>query len=160
MKIFKAYFHWLLSITKLQNLKAIHNPRHRQLGQHRVVINHKTTKFESNSQLHTPNLLWRICCYQSQNYKIWKQFTTRDVRTRKQLLLLSITKLQNLKAIHNRCILHLENFVVINHKTTKFESNSQLAFSAIVTRLRCYQSQNYKIWKQFTTVCIVSRFNG
>ena len=40
--------------------------------------------------------------------------------------MLSITKLQNLKAIHN-----VEDFVkevgsdVINHKTTKFESNSQ-----------------------------------
>jgi len=40
----------LLSITKLQNLKAIHNvvmPEWQGAG---VVINHKTTKFESNSQ--------------------------------------------------------------------------------------------------------------
>ena len=42
--------HLLLSITKLQNLKAIHNLEMTQKMQHGVVINHKTTKFESNSQ--------------------------------------------------------------------------------------------------------------
>ena len=35
--------------------------------------------------------------------------------------------------------------VVINHKTTKFESNSQHSAVYIVASLRCYQSQNYKI---------------
>ena len=42
---------WLLSITKLQNLKAIHNNIHMDSSGSCVVINHKTTKFESNSQL-------------------------------------------------------------------------------------------------------------
>ena len=40
----------MLSIAKLQNLKAIHN---KASGAYRLssdVINHKTTKFESNSQ--------------------------------------------------------------------------------------------------------------
>ena len=40
----------MLSITKLQNLKAIHNPLISQHFWHCDVINHKTTKFESNSQ--------------------------------------------------------------------------------------------------------------
>ena len=41
-------------------------------------------------------------------------------------LLLSITKLQNLKAIHNVSLFIVNlNPVVINHKTTKFESNLQ-----------------------------------
>ena len=41
--------------------------------------------------------------------------------------MLSITKLQNLKAVHNRLLAYwVTFFVVINHKTTKFESNSQL----------------------------------
>ena len=40
----------LLSITKLQNLKAIHNSIASELAGSVVVINHKTTKFESNSQ--------------------------------------------------------------------------------------------------------------
>ena len=40
--------------------------------------------------------------------------------------MLSITKLQNLKAIHNGGFaIHRLVFVVINHKTTKFENNSQ-----------------------------------
>ena len=116
----------LLSITKLQNLKAIHNIFSLHIYPELVVINHKTTKFESNSQPH-----WWIrgtssCCYQSQHYKIWKQFTTCCMLRCVLILLLSITKLQNLKAIHNQPqILYQLLIVVINHKTTKFESNSQ-----------------------------------
>ena len=167
------------------------------------VINHKTTKFESNSQPLQPKDARTAGCYQSQNYKIWKQFTTLATSLLAQAKLLSITKLQNLKAIHNyvrhynlcrwdvinrkttkfwkqftTChlfgidlkkmlsITKLQNLkaihneagttlqvvdVVINRKTTKFESNSQPRLSAETTRLGCYQSQNYKIWKQFTT---------
>ncbi|EKY11815.1 hypothetical protein HMPREF9072_02217 [Capnocytophaga sp. oral taxon 324 str. F0483] len=36
-----------------------------------VVINRKTTKFESNSQPIDPYILGVLSCYQSQNYKIW-----------------------------------------------------------------------------------------
>ena len=35
-----------------------------------VVINHKTTKFESNSQREQKIKRVPSCCYQSQNYKI------------------------------------------------------------------------------------------
>ena len=60
----------LLSITKLQNLKAIHNMIQAHTIQVNVVINHKTAKFESNSQLlDTKNEVYESC-YQSQNYKI------------------------------------------------------------------------------------------
>ena len=117
-----------------------------------VVINRKTTKFESNSQL-----LWycsslTCSCYQSQNYKIWKQFTTKIPLDPQVIRLLSIAKLQNLKAIHNAFTppFHIRG-VVINRKTTKFESNSQQEIKDAGVRLCCYQSQNYKIWKQFTT---------
>ncbi|EKY11898.1 hypothetical protein HMPREF9072_02214 [Capnocytophaga sp. oral taxon 324 str. F0483] len=41
----------MLSIAKLQNLKAIHNKERRRGVENTVVINRKTTKFESNSQL-------------------------------------------------------------------------------------------------------------
>ena len=141
----------LLSITKLQNLKAIHNCFFFSKKEIFVVINHKTTKFESNSQLGDEMEEWLSGCYQSQNYKIWKQFTTDDKWYFASIALLSITKLQNLKAIHNFCtnvpygvwllsITKLQNLkaihntclltclcwvVVINRKTTKFESNSQ-----------------------------------
>ena len=111
----------MLSITKLQNLKAIHNlARHLERGG-TDVINHKTTKFESNSQ----------------RYKCIGVLPA---------LMLSITKLQNLKAIHNPLALNLL-FVqdVINHKTTKFESNSQRPSRTTRKVTGCYQSQNYKI---------------
>ena len=142
----------LLSITKLQNLKAIHNSKYRPKFDTPVVVNHKTTKFESNSQPTSCNTSLRLGCCQSQNYKIWKQFTTvvkiYDCKTS----LLSITKLQNLKAIHNcNGYIPLFLFVVVNHKTTKFESNSQLFFIFDKFSVSCCQSQNYKIWKQFTT---------
>ena len=120
------YAHALLSITKLQNLKAIHNLLGNANIWRTVVINHKTIKFESNSQQQTRMFISRISCYQSQNYKIWKQFTTRKHFTIEKVPLLSITKLQNLKAIHNMTPIYSKIYpVVINHKTTKFESNSQ-----------------------------------
>ena len=116
----------MLSITKLQNLKAIHNiVETATVGKH-VVINHKTTKFESNSQLKLAPKDMVTSCYQSQNYKIWKQFTTPKSLKKQVVTLLSITKLQNLKAIHNpKETQKFAERVVINHKTTKFESNSQ-----------------------------------
>ena len=142
----------LLSITKLQNLKAIHNEITPARKRGYVVINHKTTKFESNSQQNARTWSRRGSCYQSQNYKIWKQFTTQSSLLNLRLLLLSITKLQNLKAIHNISLSEvIYRGVVINHKTTKFESNSQQDNDAYSALISCYQSQNYKIWKQFTT---------
>ena len=116
----------LLSIAKLQNLKAIHNYAVAYITPTVVVINHKTTKFESNSQLLLYALFSLRCCYQSQNYKIWKQFTTWGNTSTRFTQLLSITKLQNLKAIHNPSSIWIRRRrVVINRKTTKFESNSQ-----------------------------------
>ena len=117
-----------------------------------VVINRKTTKFESNWQHKVPALVQKLRCYQSQNYKIWKQFTTLLLCSSKTSLLLSITKLQNLKTIHNHTLtLNLKRKVVINRRTTKFESNSQLVTACDNRQQRCYQSQNYKFWKQFIT---------
>ena len=145
----------LLSIAKLQNLKAIHNTFKGRRLLSAVVINRKTTKFESNSQPQLNQFGNPFCCYQSQNYKIWKQFTTYEHTLNMFILLLSIAKLQNLKAIHNiNTAMSLMNCVVINRKTTKFESNSQPMYEITNTNYRCYQSQNYKIWKQFTTASI------
>jgi len=60
--------------------------------------------------------------------------------------MLSITKLQNLKAIHNTIFAPRKKMSdVINHKTTKFESNSQRLLRTVQKRYSCYQSQNYKI---------------
>ena len=131
----------LLSITKVQNLKAIHNKALSLPPISTVVINHKTTKFESNSQLWSVRWTQPHCCYQSQNYKIWKQFTTTNHLLSPRQLLLSITKLQNLKAIHNsRRIKCITVIVVINHKTIKFESNSQHSLVSCCWCTRCYQS--------------------
>ena len=142
----------LLSIAKPQNLKAIHNLSPIWYWFEKDVINHKTTKFESNSQPYLPFYQRGLGCYQSQNYKIWKQFATGSPLMIVDTSMLSITKLQNLKAIHNRPTATVRYCrVVINHKTTKFESNSQHAWNDKKAGIRCYQSQNYKIWKQFTT---------
>ena len=148
----------MLSIAKLQNLKAIHNKSLCHIVFLMVVINRKTTKFESNSQQFFESLLSRYSCYQSQNYKIWKQFTTALMSKKIIYELLSIAKLQNLKAIHNESrAKRSERIVVINRKTTKFESNSQQQRTLSKISSSCYQSQNYKIWKQFTTISEVSR---
>ena len=65
----------------------IGNPAHLKLKDKQLKITNLTTQ--------------TISCYQSQNYKIWKQFTTAETDNLDDILLLSITKLQNLKAIHN-----------------------------------------------------------
>ena len=149
----------LLSIAKLQNLKAIHNSFSPKSTHTLVVINCKTTKFESNSQQEKREAARQESCYQSQNYKIWKQFTTVAGKSKGSPLLLSIAKLQNLKAIHNnRVVFSPRSRVVINRKTTKFESNSQRNLPSKKGLPRCYQSQNYKIWKQFTTMPCSGRF--
>ena len=59
------YAHALLSITKLQNLKAIHNYLVHRRRYECVVINHKTTKFESNSQY---NIMIFICFLNNNSY--------------------------------------------------------------------------------------------
>ena len=142
----------MLSIAKLQNLKAIYNSRGGSPSRGTDVINRKTTKFESNSQPLARPPVGRLGCYQSQNYKIWKQFTTLSFDSTRNLQLLSIAKLQNLKAIHNKALNKQQEIqVVINHKTTKFESNSQRFLTLWNPHKSCYQSQNHKIWKQFTT---------
>ena len=82
-------------------MKAIHNGDKIPPVCCIVVINHKTIKYESNSQPCAKAENVPQCCYQSQNYKIWKQFTTAYAAISKVKVLLSITKLQNLKAIHN-----------------------------------------------------------
>ena len=108
----------------LEHLGKYANPMYDYLKEVKsgdVVINHKTTKFESNSQL--------ISLFQQGEAE-----------------LLSITKLQNLKAIHNALKSMRATFlVVINQKTTKFESNSQLLAQTRTYESCCYQSQNYKI---------------
>ena len=146
----------LLSITKLQNLKAIHNSPSPKSTHALVVINHKTTKFESNSQRTFAKSKRLTGCYQSQNYKIWKQFTTQLYNRHCESALLSITKLQNLKAIHNTNRHRANRLnVVINHKTTKFESNSQLFLCAMQLisqkqRKQRLQRRNEKIRELFS----------
>ncbi|EKY04082.1 hypothetical protein HMPREF9078_02404 [Capnocytophaga sp. oral taxon 380 str. F0488] len=51
-------------------MKAIHNTNKYSKHQAIVVINRKTTKFESNSQHRSAVPNFCNCCYQSQNYKI------------------------------------------------------------------------------------------
>ena len=107
-------------------MKAIHNARIGTISNNGDVINHKITKLENNSQLLISGVDCTLCCYQSQNNKNWKQFTTLPSSIRIRCWLLSIIKLQNLKAIHNWAVwLAPVGSVVINHKTTKCESNSQ-----------------------------------
>ena len=110
----------LLSIIKLQNLKAIHNSG-RVVSFKPLLLS--ITKLQNLKAIHNKSSL---ALHLS--------------------LLLSITKLQNLKAIHNPLRTPCwQPCIVINHKTTKFESNSQPRDTAFNAFTGCYQSQNYKI---------------
>ena len=70
----------MLSITKLQNLKAIHNTAIFVLVTFNVVINHKTTKFEA---IHNSNQILKI------GYLVVINHKTTKFESNSQLLLLS-----------------------------------------------------------------------
>ena len=107
-------------ITKLQNLKAIHNNRDNTLNAKVVVSNYKITKSESYSQLY------------------------RSIISAASGLYL-ITKLQNLKAIHNFGLIdEFHASVVSNYKITKSESYSQPQSHSLVSEIVV---SNYKITK-------------
>ena len=116
----------LYLITKLQNLKAIHNMWATSEWRPPVVSNYKITKSESYSQRYRSrlrrlpvvsnykitklqnlkaihNYAHAVRCDQGvvSNYKIWKLFTTSFPQALTDVSLYLITKLQNLKAIHN-----------------------------------------------------------
>ena len=88
-----------------------------------------------------------------QNYKIWKQFTTCHFSLDSANLLNVSAKLQNLKAIHNKgrwsSFHHRAECIC---KITKSESNSQHTSICEYWWTGWMYLQNYKIWKQFTTL--------
>ena len=168
-------FYW----TKLQKLKAIHNMRVPRLVMSTVLLLNKITKIESNSQRLAFVIIHAIGCFYwtklqklkaihnnaalhsfgiegaftEQNYKNWKQFTTK------------------------RSVRLLMIVVLLLNKITKIESNSQQSSSNFSKAMRCFYwtklqklkaihnirthlevdgwgaftEQNYKNWKQFTT---------
>ena len=164
-------------IAKLQNLKAIHNPTCGRICLISAELYRKITKFESNSQRRSGYFRFLLCWIISQNYKIWKQFTTlwlacggsqswiisQNYKIWKQFttcifvfcsvkVLNYIAKLQNLKAIHNKMGVYLYwPGAELYRKITKFESNAQHDPIRFFNYPSWIISQNYKIWKQFTT---------
>ena len=113
---------------------------------YQVVINHKTTKFESNSQHWLYWVVLIAMLLSITKLQNLKAIHNEDTNGNGAVGLLSITKLQNLKAIHNSSVSIAPSIiVVINHKATKFESNSQLMSFSKYCHSGCYQSQNYKI---------------
>ncbi len=149
----------LFQKSKIQNLKAIHNLLAHLWAVYVVVSEVKDTKLESNSQLcwTTPAAL--ECCFRSQRYKTWKQFTTYCLVSKYRLQLFQKSKIQNLKAIHNKASVYLPTwFVVSEVKDTKLESNSQQLWKFDNVEMRCFRSQRYKTWKQFTTVFVFLYF--
>ena len=116
-------------MSKIQNLKAIHNLHVPYIPEIHVVSDVKDTKFESNSQqaiifynnfavvsdvkdtkFESNSQLDMLCinndkcCFRCQRYKIWKQFTTTTKYSLIFMLLFQMSKIQNLKAIHNEAL--------------------------------------------------------
>ena len=92
-------------ITKLQNLKAIHNGRISANALALVVSNYKITKSESYSQQSSDRSLQRSELYLITKLQNLKAIHNLTQTNGKRITLYLITKLQNLKAIHNiECI--------------------------------------------------------
>ena len=97
---------WLLYlITKLQNLKAIHNLFMEAGTGKTVVSNYKITKSESYSQPCAPSHTAWSALYLITKLQNLKAIHNKEVFVQRERVLYLITKLQNLKAIHNiECI--------------------------------------------------------
>ena len=96
-----------------------------------VVSDVKDTKFESNSQRDSDFDYWRAGCFWCQRYKIWKQFTTSDVREP-----------------HRMCCFWCQRYKIWKQFTTESR--------VIACASSCFWCQRYKIWKQFTTTLVMS----
>jgi len=119
----------LFMMSKIQILKAIHNGAFDSPLIPAAVYDVKDTNFESNSQHSIYLRLCRICCLWCQRYKFWKQFTTSGLLASDVLTLFMMSKIQILKAIHNRdYFITYQSTAVYDVKDTNFESNSQLFF--------------------------------
>ena len=123
----------LLLWLKVKDTKSESNSQHYLWPKWCILRCGSRSKIQNLKAIH--NIL-RMCsspnCVvaQGQRYKIWKQFTTY-----KRTYLISNScgsrsKIQNLKAIHN-------------------DVDDAILFYMVVA-----QGQRYKIWKQFTTLCI------
>ena len=148
--------------TKIQNLKAIHNIMQNGKRASKLCSKNEDTKSESNSQ-HFGEVAERLgIVFKERRYKIWKQFTTDKDSNLGSFALCSKnedtksesnsqqspnglpyradcvqrTKIQNLKAIHNR-------------------NGTETAGELIV-----FKERRYKIWKQFTTVSLSQKYSG
>jgi len=95
-------FWWLFTMSKIQFLKAIHNLVNINGMCWVVVYDVKDTIFESNSQQVAVWSLHNLCCLRCQRYNFWKQFTTLNERNISVHALFTMSKIQFLKAIHNR----------------------------------------------------------
>ena len=116
----------LYLITKLQNLKAIHNRNSNDAQRAFVVSNYKITKSESYSQHADCTALSRSLLYLITKLQNLKAIHNVKFRPLFFIMLYLITKLQNLKAIHNCTFRTVSmHLVVSNYKITKSESYSQ-----------------------------------
>jgi len=89
-------------MSKIQFLKAIHNCWGACGRTFEVVYDVKDTIFESNSQHGYGSFYFGTRCLRCQRYNFWKQFTTSAVTICLAWLLFTMSKIQFLKAIHNK----------------------------------------------------------
>ena len=101
---FRNLIYWFLlfMMSKIQILKAIHNSITFCKFPTRAVYDVKDTNFESNSQQFVIKFIFTVGCLWCQRYKFWKQFTTKSTCRICYLQLFMMSKIQILKAIHNR----------------------------------------------------------
>ena len=117
-------FYW----TKLQKLKAIHNEN-----------GNFNTAFTG--------------AFTEQNYKNWKQFTTRKRKLNKKLVVLLLNKITKIESNSQltppQCPEHSRCFYWT--KLQKLKAIHNLRPDGTQAHPGAFTEQNYKNWKQFTT---------
>ena len=135
------------SRSKIQNLKAIHNPPQSHASSRLLWLKVKDTKSESNSQLKSHlGLLFSRLWLKVKDTKSESNSQRAELAVGRTCGCGSRSKIQNLKAIHNLLGLSLSRSLLwLKVKDTKSESNSQLSkWNGCITDVVA-QGQRYKI---------------
>ena len=139
------------------NLKANHNFRRFVLSVLLVVLSMSKIQSESKSQQKSWMGLQVICCVIYVKDTIWKQITTDNSIAIPDIVLCYLCQRYNLKANHNVKRLQYQCFyVVLSMSKIQSESKSQPGKTSAAIWERCVIYVKDTIWKQITTVGMVS----
>ena len=136
----------LCSIFQRYKLKAIHNAKKLKVFGQPAVFNISKIQIESNSQPRVNYIIIHWCCVQYFKDTNWKQFTTFNLKKRKNRCCVQYFKDTNWKQFTTRCSRYecLESCVQYFKDTNWKQFTTEQCFRYLI-RLLCSIFQRYKL---------------